>query len=175
MKPGLFGSIDQVGYLVDDLEHSIHRWVAHLGVGPWTVFRGVTLEGRYRGKPVTVTMDVALAYQGNTQIELIKSTNNASSPYRDADGRPVLGMHHVAWVVDDIDAAVARLTANGLTVVFEAENPATRVAYLEHEQETGVLHEVIQGAGMREMIRHGIAAAQSWDGTNPIHIFEPAV
>jgi len=171
----MFGSVDQIGYLVDDLEQSIHRWVAHLGVGPWIVFRDVTLEGRYRGTPVTVTMDVALAYQGNTQIELIKTTNNAPSPYRHADGTPVLGMHHTAWVVDDIDTAVARLTANGLTVVFEAENPATRVAYLEHEQEPGVLYEVIQGAGMREMIRHGIAAAQSWNGSNPIQIYEPAV
>ncbi|MCO5401598.1 VOC family protein [Ralstonia soli] len=171
----MLGPIDQVGYLVSDLEQSIHRWVAHLGVGPWTVFRDVTLEGRYRGKPVTVTMDVALAYQGNTQIELIEATNNAPSPYRDAEGKPVLGMHHVAWVVDDIDAALTRLTADGLTVVFEAENPATRVAYLEHRDEPGVVYEVIQGAGMREMIRYGIAAAQSWDGSNPVQIFEPAV
>ena len=172
MNTQTFGTIDQIGYLVDDLDQSIGRWVAHTGVGPWTVFRGVSLEGRYRGKPVTVTMDVALGYQGDTQIELIKATNDAPSPYRHADGRPVLGMHHIAWVVDDIDAAVARLTSNGLTVVFEAENPATRVAYLAHDHEPGVLYEVIEGAGMRELIRSGIAAARAWDGSNPVTTYE---
>ncbi|WP_224788980.1 VOC family protein [Pandoraea terrae] len=164
----MFGPIDQIGYLVDDLEESIGRWLKHMGVGPWTVFRNVSLEGRYRGQPGTVTMDVALAYQGDIQIELIKVTNDAPSPYRDATGKPILGAHHVAWVVDDLDAAVARVTANGMTVAFEASNPATRVAYLESVGEPGVLFEFIQGAGMRDMIREGIAATRVWDGANPV-------
>lgn len=36
-----FGSIDQIGYLVDDLAQSIERRIDRLGVGPWTVFRNV--------------------------------------------------------------------------------------------------------------------------------------
>ncbi|WP_179405128.1 VOC family protein [Burkholderia guangdongensis] len=168
MTRAIFGPIDQIGYLVDDLDQSIRRWIDRLGVGPWTVFRNVRMAGRYRGEAVTVTMDVGLAYQGDVQIELIQATNDARSPYRDAQGRPILGMHHVAWVVDDVDDAIARLTANGLRAVFDARNDATRVAYFDDEREPGVLFEVIQGAGMRDMIDHGIAAARAWDGTHPV-------
>ena len=160
MNRAMFGKIDQIGYLVADLDASIARWSAHAGLGPWTVFRNVALAGRYRGEPTHVTMDVALAYQDDVQIELIASTNDAPSPYRSADRTPILGIHHVAWIVDDRDAAVAVATARGLTVAFEAENPATKVAYLEDRDEPGVLYELIEGAQMRAMLREGIAAAR---------------
>lgn len=164
--------IDQIGYLVADMDASIERWIAHMGVGPWTVFRNVALEGRYRGEQCTVRMDVGLAYQGGIQIELIKITNDGPSPYRDKAGRPIAGIHHVAWIVDDLDAAVARATARGLTIAFEAANSVTRVAYLESLDEPGVLLEFIEGAGMREMIQSGITATQNWDGHNPVHIID---
>lgn len=175
MSSAFLGPIDQIGYLVDDLEQGIGRWLQHFGVGPWTVFRNVSLEGNYRGEPVTVTMDVGLGYQGAIQVELIEVTNAAKSPYRDEQGRVLHGMHHVAWVVTDIDQAIARLTATGLRVVFEASNPATRVAYLENEAEPGVFYEVIQGTGMRELIQQGIQAARTWDGSDPIHVIDTAV
>lgn len=164
--------IDQIGYLVADMDASIERWITHMGVGPWTVFRNVALEGRYRGERCAVTMDVGLAYQGEIQIELIKITNHEPSPYRDKTGHSIVGIHHVAWVVDDLDAAVARATARGLTIAFEAANSVTRVAYLESLDEPGVLLEFIEGAGMREMIQSGITATRDWNGRNPVQSFD---
>lgn len=172
MSSALLGPISQIGYLVESLEQSMERWRQHLGVGPWTLFRNVRLEGKYRGEPVTVTIDVGLAYQGDIQIELIQVTNDAKSPYRDAEGQPVRGMHHVAWVVDDFDQTLAQLTGTGLQMVFEASNPTTRVAYLENESEPGVLYEIIHGVGMRELIQQGIAAARHWDGSDVVHIID---
>ncbi|WP_223504307.1 VOC family protein [Pseudomonas sp. BF-R-24] len=172
MSSALLGPISQIGYLVESLEQSMERWRQHLGVGPWTLFRNVSLQGKYRGEPVTVTIDVGLAYQGDIQIELIQVTNDAKSPYRDAEGHPIRGMHHVAWVVDDFDQTLARLTATGLQMVFEASNPTTRVAYLENESEPGVLYEIIHGIGMRGLIQQGIAAARHWDGSDAVHIID---
>lgn len=169
-EPATPGPIDQIGFVVADLDRSVAERTDKLGLGPWTVFRGVTLDGRYRGAPTRVAIDVALAYQGDVQIELIQPTNAAASPYRSADGAPLCGMHHMAWVVDDLDAAVAAATARGLSVVFEASNPSTRVAYLEAEGDAGVLYEFIEGAGMREMIAAGIAAARGWDGRDPVTV-----
>lgn len=172
MADGLFGPIDQIGFVVADLDRSIAERMRALGLGPWTVFRGVTLEGRCRGEPTRVTIDVGLAYQGDVQIELIQPTGDALSPYRDAAGAPLCGMHHLAWIVDDLDAAVAGATARGLKPVFEAANPATRVAYLEAPGDAGVLYEFIEGPGMRAMVDAGIAAARAWDGGDPITIIE---
>lgn len=168
--PTIAESIDQIGFVVADLDRSVADRTDKLGLGPWTVFRGVTLDGRFRGAPTRVTMDVALAYQGDVQIELIHPTDDAASPYRGADSAPLLGMHHMAWVVDDLDAAVAAATVRGLSVVFEASNPSTRVAYLEAEGDPGVLYEFIESAGMREMIAAGIAATQGWDGRDPVTV-----
>lgn len=170
MTKALFGAIDQLSYVVDDLDESIARWITHLGVGPWTVFRNVTLEGCYRGQPGTVTIDVALAYQGDIQIELVKPTSNVPSPFRDAAGSPALGIHRIAWIVDDLAAAVARATARGLTVIYEAANPAASVVYMEAPGERGLLLEVIQGAGLRELAEQGIAEARAWDGTDPVRL-----
>lgn len=163
-----FGQIDQIGYLVDDLDAAIAFWVDRFGVGPWTVFRNVALDGVYKGQAGVVTIDVGLSYQGDIQIELILATNDTPSPYRDAAGTRLLGIHHTAHIVDDLDAAVARATGDGLRVVFEASNPATRVAYLAADSQPGLLVEFIQGPGMREMADAGIAAARAWDGSNPV-------
>lgn len=168
MNRSWLGPLDQIGYLVSNIEESAGRWQRHFGLGPWTVFRNVSMQGRYRGEPVTVTMDVGLAYQGSVQIELIQVTNSSPSPYRDAEGRALKGMHHIAWVVEDLEQAVVRLQAGGLQVIFEAANAASKVAYLEDPAEPGALYEVIYGAGMREMIQQGIAAARDWDGSNPV-------
>lgn len=167
-----FGKIDQVGYLVDDLDASLQRWITTMGVGPWTVFRNVALNGTYRGRETLVTMDVGLAYQGDIQIELIKVTNDTPSPYRTEAGEPILGIHHVAWLVDTLDDAVAQASAGGMKVAFRAANPATQVAYMEVDQEPGLLFEFIQGEGMREMMNGGIAAARVWDGANPVHTID---
>ncbi|KUY75500.1 VOC family protein [Burkholderia sp. RF4-BP95] len=172
MNAPVLGPVDQIGYVVADLDRSIARWRARHDAGPWTVFRDVRLDGRYLGETVTVTMDVGLTYLGGVQIELIHVTNDAPSPYRDAHGQPLAGLHHVAWVVDDLDAAVARLTARGLRVVFEARNPATRVAYLDDADDPGVRVEVIESAGMRDMIARGIAEARAWDGADPVRIID---
>jgi methylmalonyl-CoA/ethylmalonyl-CoA epimerase len=172
MSMARHGSIDQLGILVDDLDASIAHWISTLGVGPWTVFRNVRLDARYQGRSGVVTMDVGLSYQGSAQIELIQATNDAPSPYRDADGQKILGLHHIAWIVDDLDTAVDGAIGDGMELVFEAANPGTRVAYLRMPGEAGLLLEFIQGQGMREMVRAGIAATNHWDGSDPVHVID---
>lgn len=167
MSKALFGPIVQIGYVVGDLDEAVAGRIAGLGLGPWTIFRGSVLNGHYRGKATTVTMDVALGYQDGMQIELIQQRGVDASPYVDANG-PKIGVHHIAWIVDDLDVALADATARGLTPVFTAGNAAVRVAYLSAPHEPDVLYELIEGADMRAMIDAGIAATAAWDGSNPI-------
>ena len=160
------GPIDQLGYVTADLDRAVALWTDKLGVGPWTVFRNVRLTGSYRGAPAEVGIDVALSYRGAVQIELIEPTDDAPSPYRDEACDLRLGAHHVAWVVDDLEAEVARCAGQGLTPTFRAGNAASQVAYFEPEP--GVIWELIEGAGMRAMIAAGAAAAAAWDGSDPV-------
>ncbi|WP_230956603.1 VOC family protein [Burkholderia cepacia] len=43
MNDPVLGPIDQIGYVVADLDRSIARWRERHGIGPWTVFRKVRL------------------------------------------------------------------------------------------------------------------------------------
>lgn len=160
------GAIDQIGYVTADLDAAVAQWTQKLGVGPWTVFRNVSLPGVYRGEPTEVTIDVALSYRGGVQIELIEPTNAAPSPYRGPDGAVLEGIHHIAWLVDDLDAGVAEFAARGLKPLFRAGNAASQVAYFNPAP--GVIWELIAGPGMRAMIDEGIAAAVNWDGRDPV-------
>lgn len=162
------GPIVQIGYLVDDLADGVDHWIKTMGVGPWTIYRNVTMTGQCRGTPTTVLFDVALSYQGDLQIELIEPKSRTPSPYQDRDGRTLTGIHHIAWLTDDLAGVVGRAKSRGLTPAFEATNAAVTVAYLEQRSQPGILFEFIQGAGQREMIAAGIQAARTWDGANPI-------
>jgi methylmalonyl-CoA/ethylmalonyl-CoA epimerase len=172
MSRAKYGPIAQIGMVTDDLDSSIARWIATMGVGPWLVFRNVLLKGRFREQDTEVRMDVGLAYQGETQVELIHVTNGAVSPYLAPDGTPLAGLHHLAWITDDLDAALAGAEADGLRTVFRAESPGTLVAYLEAPGEAGIFFEFIESAQTRQLIADGIAATRAWDGSNPIHIID---
>lgn len=160
--------IAQIGLVVTDLDAAIRRWHTTVGLGPWTVYRNVSMQTEYRGRPGVVTIDVGLAQQAETQIELIQPTNDGPSPYRDDDGRAREGLHHLAWLSDDLDATLKEVTANGLKLVFRAESPGTRVAYVEQENEPGLLFEYIESPQNREQIAAAVEAARSWDGREPI-------
>ncbi|WP_137752842.1 VOC family protein [Sphingopyxis sp. L1A2A] len=169
------GPIAQIAWLTEDLDCAIDQWRLLAGVGPWTVYRNVTLDGVFRGAPARIRIDVGLAYQGETQIELIAPHGTGPSPYHDADGRVRVGMHHVAWLVDDVAVAAEDAAAAGLVPVFSAESGggATRVAYLEAPDEPAILLELIEATPMiREGFAAGTAAARDWDGSNPVTVFD---
>ncbi|MFE2772641.1 VOC family protein [Microbacterium resistens] len=163
-----YGQIAQLGYVVEDIEDGIRHWSDALGVGPWTLLRNVTIEGVSKGEPTVVTMDVALGYQGEIQIELIQQTSPTPSPYRGPDGVAVVGAHHVAWLTEDLDESVRRAETDGCTTIFRAENPGSRVAYLTLPGEEGARIEFIESAAAADMIRVGIAASKDWDGRDPV-------
>lgn len=160
--------IDQLGFVVASLDEAVAAWTRRFGVGPWTVYRNVTMEGTCRGAATTVTIDVALGYRGGEQIEFIEVLSTTPSPYQDEAGRPLEGLHHLAWIVDDLDAEVAALKAEGLVPVFSASNAAVRVVYLGDPAAPGTLFELIEGEGQRAMHSAGLAAAAAWDGSAAI-------
>lgn len=161
-------AIDQLGFVTNDLAHAVQSWTDRFGVGPWTVYRNVKMQGEYKGQPTTVVINVALGYRGTEQIEFIEVASQTPSPYQNEDGTPLAGLHHVAWIVEDLDAAASELEAKGLVPVFKAHNPAVRVVYFADVKEPGVLFELIQGETSRADHDAGIALARDWDGSNPV-------
>ena len=115
--------MEHVGLVVDDLEAATAFFV-ELGLklkgegqveGGW-VDRVVGLEG------VQVEYATVESPDGHDRLELVKFH---SPSVRGGDGHApanILGIRHVAFVVDDIDAAVATVRARGGELVGEVEN-----------------------------------------------------
>ena len=165
MNRKTYGPIRQIAYIVEDLDAAIRHWIAFAGIGPWTVYKNTSMRGHCRGADTTVKMNVGLSYQDEAQIELIQVTSRTPSPSQDASGRSLIGMHHIAWLSQDIDGDVARARQRGLVPAFEASNGVVRVAYMESAAEPGLLLEFIEAAPVvLESFASGIKAAQEWDG-----------
>jgi hypothetical protein len=173
MRHASFGPIRQIAWVVEDLEASVANWLRASAVGPWTCFRNVAMSGTFRGRTATVRMHVALGYQDGMEIELIQDLNTGPSPYRGADGTPLIGMHHVGWFSDDVAADIARGRERGLAVCFEAANAVTRVAYLEDPREPKLLLEFIEmNPAMQAGLDSRLAAARTWNGSDPVQVID---
>ena len=115
--------LEHVGIVVDDLDAATAFFVG-LGLevqgdgqveGRW-VDRVVGLEG------VRVEYAMMETPDGHGRLELVKFHSPSAQA---GDGRGpanMLGIRHVAFAVDDIDAAVATVRARGGELVGEVEN-----------------------------------------------------
>jgi catechol 2,3-dioxygenase-like lactoylglutathione lyase family enzyme len=161
----LFGPIRQGGYLVNDLEAAIDHWTGTLGVGPFFLLPDVAMvDPVYRGGPCEARIDIALANSGELQIELVQQTNDAPSIYREWLHQGRLGLHHVGFFVEDIDACLT-----GLDPAPERLQHGRNFCYIDTEAHPGTISELIvvdeNLGGLFDVIR---AASVSWDGTEPV-------
>ena len=83
---------------------------------------------------------------GESKIELLEPTSPDSpiAKYMEKNGP---GMHHVAYEVDDIEAAIAHMLAQGARMIDETpRNGAhgTRIAFVHPKSSHGVLTELCQ-------------------------------
>lgn len=91
---------------------------------------------------------VAVAFVGSaaTRIELLQPAAPDSAVQRFLDKRGP-GLHHIAYRVADIEAALARLKAAGIRLIDERPRPGAdghRVAFLHPESTGRVLIELVE-------------------------------
>jgi catechol 2,3-dioxygenase-like lactoylglutathione lyase family enzyme len=140
--------MDHVGIVVDDLAAATEFFV-ELGLelqgegaveGGW-VDRVVGLDG------VRAELVMLQAPDGNGRLELAKF----HSPPSEGDELPApanaLGIRHVAFLVEDIDAAVAGLRARGTELVGELERyrDSYRLCYVRGPE--GIIVELAEQIG----------------------------
>ena len=130
-----FQQIDHVGIAVADLDAAIQRYEELLGVTP-SVRKQMEKDG----------IDAAMLDLGGTHVELIAPTSPEStiSGFLEKRGE---GMHHVAYRVDDIRAALAGLRDAGARLLDEEPRVGVMghlVAFVHPKSFGGVLTELVQ-------------------------------
>ena len=161
------GKVRQLGYVVEDLDAAVEAWQDKLGVGPWTVMRGITLLCEFEGEASEPQIDIALAYRGDLQIELIQQRNDAASPYLKHVQSGWYGLHHTAFLSERIDEDTQALQDAGLKLKCDIRMPVGgRYVYLcsPIESEHSYI-ELLEATGMmKQLFATGMQAAQNWQG-----------
>jgi len=95
----------------------------------------------------TQKVDVVFIGTGTGRIELLQPAGADSTVQRFLDKRGA-GLHHIAYRVPDIDAALELLAAAGVRLIDKEGRPGAgghRVAFLHPESAGGVLVELVEG------------------------------
>lgn len=140
------GHILQFSYVVRDLNAAIEHWARTLQVGPFFVLEHVPYKAcQFRGAPSDIDMSVALAYSGDTQIELVQQHNDAPSIFREFLTARGEGLQHVGALSADLDSDLAMMSRQGAVPIQEGEaQNGTRFAYLDTDHYPGTMLELFQ-------------------------------
>jgi catechol 2,3-dioxygenase-like lactoylglutathione lyase family enzyme len=107
--------INQVALVVEDLELVAENYWTIFGIGPWQIFNWeapLVYDRKYRGKNAWAREKIALAQVGKVQLELVQPVDGPSI-YRDWLDEHGEGLHHMNFLVDDVDEAVAAMESDG--------------------------------------------------------------
>jgi len=175
----LFGPVVQQGYVVPDVEAAMQHWLAR-GIGPFVYVDIRDFPGVYRDTPISAAMKAGFAYSGEQQIEVITPSLDHPSIYKDyLEHNPAGGLQHLAFWVDDIDAKLAELDAAGVGhrvwQRYGAPPDYQAHAYLDIEDSPGVMIQLMARSDFYDLLFGALAAAaQDWDGSDPIRELDPA-
>ncbi len=134
-------SIGQIGILVKDCEKVSEDWERMLGIGPWTIreLSHKDAEGR-----TVVLFKIAFANLGGVEIELAQPVEGKTYHKEFVDTHGEVGLHHICFFVDDVDAELSNFVAQGAKVL--AQTPG-RFAYFETGGPGGVIFELLPTRG----------------------------
>jgi methylmalonyl-CoA/ethylmalonyl-CoA epimerase len=128
-------AVDHVGIAVPDLDAAVERYHAQFGVRPG-----------HRERVVDQGVEEVLIELGGSCIQLLGALG-PDTPVGRYLQRHGPGLHHVAYRVEDLDAALAELGAQGVRLIDEHGRPGsrgTRIAFVHPAATGGVLTELVQ-------------------------------
>lgn len=162
------GPIFQTAYVVADLDSAARFWTDAMGAGPLFITRNLQLTARYKGKPTSFAIDLALGFWGEVQVELIQQMTDGASPYRGPWDGTFQTLHHLGVLSSDTVADAKGLEAKGYPQVFDLEAGSGYISYHDTAGgRPGGLVELLPAAMVAsDRIKRMKAASVNWDGRN---------
>lgn len=134
----MFGRIDHIGVAVEDVDAAIELYRG-----------GFEMELAHRETVESQGVEAVLLDVGDGHVELLRPLG-PDTPVGKFMAKNGAGLHHVAYAVDDIDAALERIAAAGIKLIDSAPRTGirdSRVAFLHPRSTGGVLTEIVEPAG----------------------------
>jgi hypothetical protein len=169
----LTAPIVQVAYFVPDAEQAALEMTrsASQRAGPFFFVRNIELAwGERRGSPCTFVHSSAFGQCGGIMLEFVQQEDEGPSPFRDLYPSGGQGIHHVATIVESLDAAISHYESIGCGLAARAcTKTGTEFAFIDTVDRLGHMVEVYEASpaltGFYQMVE---AAAADWDGSDPI-------
>jgi methylmalonyl-CoA/ethylmalonyl-CoA epimerase len=134
----LFGRIDHIGVAVEDIDAAI------------ALYRdSFEMELAHRETVESQGVEAVLLDVGEGHVELLAPLG-PDTPVGKYLAKNGTGLHHVAYAVDDIDAALKSIAAAGIQLIDSEPRVGirdSRVAFLHPRSTGGVLTEIVEPAG----------------------------
>jgi methylmalonyl-CoA/ethylmalonyl-CoA epimerase len=137
----MLSTIDHVGVAVEDIDAALALYRDALGM-PLVHRETVSEQG----------VDAALLDVGDCHVELLQPLGPETAVGKFLARRGA-GLHHVAYRVSSIEAALAALSAEGLRLIDERPRAGirgSRVAFIHPTSTGGVLTEIVEPASGSE-------------------------
>ncbi len=128
-------AIDHVGIAVEDLEAAVRTYTDLLGAEP-----------AHRERVESQGVEEVLFRSGESYVQLLGALG-PETPVGRFLSRRGPGVHHIAYRVDDVAAALDTLRAAAVPLVDEAPRPGSRgttIAFVHPKAFHGVLVELVQ-------------------------------
>jgi methylmalonyl-CoA/ethylmalonyl-CoA epimerase len=128
-------TIDHIGVAVRNIEDTIHFYENVLGA---------KLIDRYRSDAKGVESEIAIMEVDGARTELLAPTNNDTSPIARFIKQKGKGVHHIAYRVDDLDAALEELKLKGIRTLEDSlriNKHGRRLIYLNPADTEGTIIE----------------------------------
>lgn len=121
------------GVVVSDIDKTI-AYLQFLGIGPFGMPDGrkwidIPFKGELHGHPAEWSVKISNARVGEHEIELLQPSGGASvlQEFLDEHGE---GVHHLAYLVDDVRGEVEKLVNLGVEVLTSANLAGRGFAYI---------------------------------------------
>jgi catechol 2,3-dioxygenase-like lactoylglutathione lyase family enzyme len=169
----LLGAPVQIAYAVPDAFAAAEAWTRDFGAGPFFVRPHIELvDVVYRGRPGAFDHTSAYGQWGSLMVELVVDHGHASSPVRDVFASGESGLHHLAFIVEDLHETLKALVAAGYEIAMSARTTnGTEFHFVDTRPTHGHMVELYEHSDRLHAFYAMVAeAATDWTGDQPVRL-----
>jgi hypothetical protein len=151
--------VSQIGIVVPDIGKAVHHYAKFLNIKPWFRSKTTSNYSAFKGESFSLDLDIALAFSGGVEIELIQMLTDRQCIYSDIMKKQGGGLHHIGTMVWGFDKKLEQMKGAGITVIQSGViktigGAITKYAYMDTVSTCGIISEIIESKLMGIPVFH---------------------
>jgi hypothetical protein len=149
MKGVKLPKVSQIGIVVPDIGKAVRYYSKFLNIKPWFRSKTTSNDATFKGESFPLGLDIALAFSGGMEIELIQMLTDRECIYSDIMQKQGGGLHHIGTMVMGFDQKLDQMKAAGIGVIQSGViktvgGAVTKYAYMDTVSTCGIIFEIIE-------------------------------